>query len=112
MSAFKLVLAAILAVVLVRPSIAAEALEYGPTASDPATGATMVADALVARPLYLAATAIGAAVFLVTLPFSALGDNVDQAANTLIAGPAHGLLTRCLGCAYTVQDAKVERSIE
>ena len=72
----------------------------------------MIADALVARPLYLAATALGAAVFVVTLPFSALGGNVKEAGHELVVGPGQGLLTRCLGCARTVQDARVERAIE
>jgi hypothetical protein len=108
MSAFKLILAAALTVALVRPSIAGEMDMVGPGVDEP-TGASMVADALVARPLYAAATAFGAAVFLVTLPFSALGGNVDEAANELVAGPAHGLLTRCLGCTQPVQDTYVER---
>jgi hypothetical protein len=112
MSAFKLLLAATFAVALARPALAAEPLEYGPTADDDPTAATMVGDALIARPLYLAATAIGATVFLATLPFSALGDNVDQAATALVTGPAHGLLTRCLGCTHTVQEATVEHPIE
>lgn len=111
MSAFKLILAAALAVALARPSMAGEMDMYGPGADEP-TGARMIGDALVARPLYAAATAFGAAVFLVTLPFSALGGNVDQAANELVAGPAHGLLTRCLGCTQPVQDAYVERATE
>ncbi len=87
MSAFKLILAAALAVALARPSMAGEMDMYGPGSDEP-TGARMIGDALVARPLYAAATAFGAAVFLVTLPFSALGGNVDQAANELVAGPA------------------------
>jgi hypothetical protein len=109
MSAFKLVLAAILAVALVRPSIAGEMDMYGPNAADEPTGASMVADALVARPLYAAATAFGAAVFLVTLPFSALGGNVDEAASELVTGPARGLLVRCLGCTQPVHETYVER---
>lgn len=111
MSAFKLILAAALAVALARPSMAGEMDMYGPGSDEP-TGARMIGDALVARPLYAAATAFGAAVFLVTLPFSALGGNVDQAANELVVGPAHGLLTRCLGCTQPVQDAYVERATE
>jgi hypothetical protein len=111
MSACKLVLAVALAALLVRPTFA-EPLEYGPTSSDPATGGTMVADALIARPIYAAATAFGAAVFLVTLPFSALGGNVEEAGEQLVAGPARGLFTRCLGCGRPVQDTTFERSIE
>ena len=111
MSAFKPILAAVLTVALVRPSIAGEMEMAGPDVDQP-NGATMIADTLIARPLYAAATAFGAAVFLVTLPFSALGGNVDQAANELVVGPAHGLLTRCLGCTQPVQGAYVERASE
>ncbi|WP_458524531.1 hypothetical protein [Onishia taeanensis] len=67
-------------------------LEQGPS------GGAMVADALVARPLLAVATVGGVAVFLVSLPFSALGGNVDEAAETLIKTPAEAAFRRCLGC--------------
>jgi hypothetical protein len=63
----------------------------------PSAGA-MVADVIVARPLGLVATTIGAAAFIVSLPFSALGGNVDQAADKLVMGPARETFVRCLGC--------------
>lgn len=112
MSAFKVFCAVVLATTLVRPALSTEMEPWGPGAVDKPNGARMVADTLVARPLYAAATAFGAAVFLVTLPFSALGGNVDQAASELVTGPAHGLLTRCLGCTHTVQGAPFERPAE
>ncbi|SDG51418.1 hypothetical protein SAMN05216571_1171 [Onishia taeanensis] len=62
------------------------------------SGGAMVADALVARPLLALATVGGAAVFLVSLPFSALGGNVDDAARTLVVAPAEATFRRCLGC--------------
>lgn len=58
----------------------------------------MIGDLLIARPLLLVATGIGTAIFLVSLPFSALGGNVKEAANTLVVGPARQTFTRCLGC--------------
>lgn len=58
----------------------------------------MAADVLVARPLGLVATTLGAAVFVVSLPFSAVGGNVEQAADTLVLGPARETFVRCLGC--------------
>ena len=69
-----------------------DAVDEGPTALE------MTADLLVARPLQLTATGLGAAVFLVSLPFSMLGGNVDQAAEQLVAGPARATFQRCLGC--------------
>ncbi|ATJ81277.1 hypothetical protein ACFPTY_18845 [Halomonas beimenensis] len=62
------------------------------------SGGAMVADALLARPLLAAATVGGTAVFLVSLPFSALGGNVEAAAETLIKTPAEATFRRCLGC--------------
>lgn len=57
-----------------------------------------VVDALVARPVGVVATVLGSALFVVSLPFSALGGNVDDAAQALVVGPAKETFTRCLGC--------------
>ncbi|MCE0734134.1 hypothetical protein LWH48_15315 [Halomonas sp. G15] len=62
------------------------------------SGGAMIADAVIARPLLAAATVGGTAVFLVTLPFTALGGGVDTAAETLIKTPAEAAFRRCLGC--------------
>lgn len=59
---------------------------------------TMAGDALIARPLLLLATATGAVLFVVSLPFSILGNNVEQAADKLVITPARATFTRCLGC--------------
>lgn len=58
----------------------------------------MIADGLIVRPLSLGATVVGAGVFIVTLPFSALGGNVDGAAHRLVVEPAEYTFRRCLGC--------------
>ena len=58
----------------------------------------MVGDLLIARPLLIAGTAIGAAVFVVTLPFSALGGNVEEAGHALVVEPGREAFVRCLGC--------------
>ncbi|MFU8814280.1 MAG: hypothetical protein ACNA7W_02980 [Pseudomonadales bacterium] len=65
--------------------------------SHPSAGA-MTADLLVARPLGIVATTLGTAFFVVSLPFSAAGGNVDQAAQALVIGPARETFVRCLGC--------------
>ncbi|MGH8493262.1 MAG: hypothetical protein ACRERR_09185 [Moraxellaceae bacterium] len=67
------------------------------------TTLAMMGDAVLARPMLLAITTLGAGLFLVTLPFSALGGNVKEAANTLVIGPGKSTFTRCLGCTE-VQD--------
>ena len=58
----------------------------------------MVADLLVARPLLIGMTVVGSGLFIVSLPFSALGGNVGEAADQLVAGPARNAFVRCLGC--------------
>ncbi|GAA0582295.1 hypothetical protein GCM10008997_33860 [Halomonas salifodinae] len=65
------------------------------------SGGAMVADALIGRPLLVVATLGGTAVFLVSLPFTALGGNVDAAAETLIRTPAEATFRRCLGCSVS-----------
>ncbi len=62
------------------------------------SGGAMVVDALVARPLLVVATAAGTGLFLVSLPFTALGGNVGGAAETLVKTPAEAAFRRCLGC--------------
>lgn len=58
----------------------------------------MVGDLVVARPLLLAATAVGTAVFIVTLPFTALSGNVGKAGKALVVEPGEATFVRCLGC--------------
>lgn len=59
---------------------------------------SMIADLVIARPLLIAATAIGAAVFVVSLPFTALGGNVKDAGKALVVDPGKAAFVRCLGC--------------
>ena len=59
---------------------------------------SMVGDLLIARPLLIAATAIGAGVFVVTLPFSAAGGNIGEAGKALVVEPGAAAFVRCLGC--------------
>ncbi len=65
---------------------------------DEPTYGAMAADVVVGRPLGLLATALGTATFIVSLPFSALGGNVEQAAEHLVVKPAEATFVRCLGC--------------
>ncbi|PXX93268.1 hypothetical protein DIT71_00215 [Marinobacter vulgaris] len=61
----------------------------------------MTGDALLVRPALLATTIIGSAVYLVSLPFSALGGNAAEAGEVLVVGPARATFVRCLGCTRT-----------
>ena len=67
-------------------------LETGPRWED------QVADAVVARPIGIVATGAGAVIWGVSLPFSLLGGNAGEAADTLVGGPAREAFVRCLGC--------------
>ncbi|MDH4871717.1 multidrug transporter [Pseudomonas sp. BN515] len=67
------------------------------TANAP-SGYSMAGDILIARPLLIGATVIGAGLFIISLPFSALGGNVEDAANALVVEPGREAFVRCLGC--------------
>lgn len=57
----------------------------------------MAVDIIAARPIGLAAMVGGAAVFLVSWPFSALGGNSDAAWDTLVVAPTEYTFQRPLG---------------
>ncbi|WP_137819276.1 multidrug transporter [Pseudomonas sp. 2FG] len=59
---------------------------------------SMIGDLLIARPLLIGATAIGVVAFVVSLPFTALGGNVGEAAQELVVVPGKEAFVRCLGC--------------
>ncbi len=58
----------------------------------------VVADALIIRPLSLVATVVGTGLFIVTLPFTILGNQVDESAKAFVGVPAYHTFSRCLGC--------------
>lgn len=62
------------------------------------SGLEMTTDALLVRPLMFVGTILGTGVFVVSLPFSALGGNVGEAADTLVVTPFKATFKRCLGC--------------
>ena len=59
---------------------------------------SMVGDLLIARPLLIAATVIGAGVFVVALPFAATGGGIGEAGRALVVEPGKAAFVRCLGC--------------
>lgn len=61
----------------------------------------MGADILIARPLLFAATVLGTGLFVVSLPLSVLGNNVDKASQKLVVVPAKATFFRCLGCSMS-----------
>ncbi|UCD32670.1 MAG: hypothetical protein JSV38_01875 [Desulfobacterales bacterium] len=57
----------------------------------------MAADILFARPIGLLSVVVGSALFIVSLPFSALGGNVNDASQKLIMDPVNFTFNRPLG---------------
>ena len=55
------------------------------------------ADALIVRPLGICATILGVGLFVISLPFSALGGNVKEAGKKLVVAPAKFTFQRPLG---------------
>ena len=76
-------------------------------AGEPPSAAAMSADLLLIRPLSLVATVVGTAVFVVSLPFSLLGQNTEDAAQQLVVRPGEYTFVRPLG---DFQDALAARS--
>ncbi|MBF0285344.1 MAG: hypothetical protein HQL51_12905 [Magnetococcales bacterium] len=57
----------------------------------------MFFDALLCRPLGLVSTVVGTSLFVISLPFSALGGNSEQAAERLVMEPYRFTFQRPLG---------------
>lgn len=95
----KMILVATLFFVMILPVSPLMAAEYSTQYQvvDKPSGAAMLIDGIVIRPLGIVATLIGSAVFVVTLPFSFLGDNVGDAAQSLVKEPARMTFVRPLG---------------
>ncbi|SHN04439.1 multidrug transporter [Phytopseudomonas punonensis] len=97
--------AAVLALTAASLALTANAQEVQQNASgDPLytvqapDGFAMIGDLLIARPLLIGATAIGAAAFVVSLPFSAMGGGIGAAGRALVVEPGKAAFVRCLGC--------------
>ncbi len=89
----RLLTATTLSIALLVPQISvAQQVEEDPSAL------AMTGDALIARPLGVVFTAVGAVLYVVTLPFSLAGGNAKQAGKELVVGPAEATFVRCLGC--------------
>ena len=61
------------------------------------TAGEMFADAVVVRPMTLAASAVGLVAWVVTLPFSITADNVRESGNEWVAKPLKYTFMRPLG---------------
>ncbi|MAZ04848.1 hypothetical protein [Marinobacter sp. SS8-8] len=81
--------------------LAFSSLGYAQAVDESPSALAMASDAVFIRPALLATTIVGSAVYLVSLPFSLLGGNADEAGEVLVMGPARATFVRCLGCTRT-----------
>ncbi len=79
-------------------SVLAESDEFRQVGkSQTITPENMVLDAVLIRPLGVATTVVGTAVFVIGLPFSAIAGNVNESAKNLIVKPGKYTFNRKLG---------------
>jgi hypothetical protein len=86
------VIAALIAVPFATSALAQEYFE-----TKESSGGAMMYDMVVLRPVGAVATVIGSAFWLISLPFSAAGDNTDTATQKLVKEPAAFTFKRPLG---------------
>ena len=91
----KSVIVALVGLLLLNPAVC-PATDLESQIAKPTLGNTFI-DAVVYRPVGLVAIPVGAAIFVLTLPFSALGKNVGSAFDNLVATPARFTFVRPLG---------------
>jgi len=95
---FAVVIAAFSACLPVSP-VQAESIQDDPLYRVEAPSAfAMVGDLLIARPLLIAATTVGAGLFVVTLPFTAPVGAAKNTGRALVSQPGRAAFVRCLGC--------------
>lgn len=82
---------------LILTAVACPAQAEDPNTISGDKGTDMLVDAVVMRPLGLAATALGAVITVVTLPFTLPSASAGEAARSMIAAPAEYTFNRPLG---------------
>lgn len=88
----------LLQMVLLAAVIAVPSTGWSRTIEETPSAMAMTGDAIFVRPVMLATTILGAGVFIISSPFSALGGNVGEAWDVLVQGPFETTFVRCLGC--------------
>ncbi|UCD89166.1 MAG: hypothetical protein JSW04_12130 [Desulfobacterales bacterium] len=87
----------VLVVALIFVPFGTSALAETYTNNEDIDAGAMAADILFARPIGLLSVVVGSALFIVSLPFSALGGNVNDASQKLIMDPVNFTFNRPLG---------------
>lgn len=83
--------------ILLAPALASTALAEEYFEKEDPSGGMMLADFIFVRPIGIAATAIGSIFYVVSLPFSLLGENPGEAGIALVKEPAAYTFRRPLG---------------
>jgi len=94
----------ILSCVLALPSVG-----WAGTVEEQPSALAMTGDALFVRPAMIVTTVLGAAIFIVSSPFSALGGNIGESFDQLVEKPFSTAFIRCLGC--TISGRKVSSTV-
>jgi hypothetical protein len=92
----KSLIVTLIAALMIMP-FASSALAQEYFEAEEPSGAAMLFDTVLVRPVGMVATAVGAVFFVVSWPFSALGDNTDVAGEKLVKEPAKFTFKRPLG---------------
>ena len=74
----------------------------GAMALDDGSAEAIAADVLVARPACFVATVVGGGIFVLALPFAALGGNVRSTGRTLVGIPGRATFKRPVGDFRTI----------
>lgn len=85
----------ILAILMLPLGSAVVAQEY--IENEEASGDAMIYDFVIVRPISAAATLVSTTLYVLSLPFSALGGNSDEAAEKLVKEPFEWTFERPLG---------------
>ncbi len=78
-------------------TVGTDAFAQSPAQEGEVKAGMMVVDAVLVRPLGLVSLVAGTAIFIVSLPFSALGRNVKASAKKMVVEPAKFTFVRPLG---------------
>jgi len=79
-------------------TLALPTISHANAISETPSALAMTGDAIFVRPVMLVTTIIGAGIFIISSPFSALGGNFGESFEVLVEGPFETTFIRCLGC--------------
>ena len=94
----KTFVATLASLMLIMPAVS-QAGDYASSVNETPSALAMSADLIFVRPVMAVTTVVSSVVWVVALPFSALGGNTKESFDVLVKTPAAVTFRRCLGCA-------------